>query len=101
MATTQRDRPVAVTVKLVRQRARMSREALAQAMRERGHDWTYDVVASVENGRRRVDTDEVASLVAIQRQPSDAYVHGLQLVPQDPPSATVQYLTATPCAAAA
>ena len=78
--------PVAQAVFHARKRTGMSREELAKAMRRQGHAWTYDVVASVENGRRRVDTTEVASLSAIQGLPPNAYVHGLELVPAGPGS---------------
>jgi len=65
-----RERLIGVTVSVLRDG--MPQQAVADAMRERGHRWSQSTVWSVEKGERRLLLSEAADLAEVLDVPVDA-----------------------------
>src|SRR4051812_21058121 len=79
------DARLAENVRKLREKAGMSQTALAEQMRERGHNWHQQTVGRVESGTQPVRYSEAVALGAILRASLNQFTWS-------PPEVTADYL---------
>lgn len=63
----------------LRERRGVTREEVAGAMREHGHDWDYTTVSNIENDRRRLRPRELRDLARLLGVDQDFLIDGAEL----------------------